>query len=92
MQDHYVTLGLASDSTLADIKKSFRQKASLYHPDKNPSKDAAQLFRAVQEAYEILSDESKREAYDDNRRRSLLDSPLETAQKLWQHYLQEVLK
>jgi len=92
MNDHYVTLSLASDASLADIKKAFRQKASLYHPDKNPSADAAALFRAVQEAYEVLSNEAARSAYDDNRRRSLLDSPQETAQKIWQHYIDEVLK
>jgi DnaJ-class molecular chaperone len=92
MNDHYVTLSLASDASLADIKKAFRQKASLYHPDKNPSTDAAALFRAVQEAYEVLSNEAARTAYDDNRRRSLLDSPQETAQKIWQHYIDEVLK
>ena len=75
MTDHYSTLGLSSAATLADVKKAFRQKASFYHPDRNAAEDAAARFRAVQEAYDVLSDADKRQAYDDNRRRSLLDRP-----------------
>ena len=70
MTDHYTALGLGSAATLADIKKAFRQKASLYHPDRNTSPDAPARFRAVQEAYDLLSDDAKRQAYDDNRRRN----------------------
>jgi curved DNA-binding protein CbpA len=84
--DHYTALGVSSAATLADIKKAFRQKASFYHPDKNPAADAAARFRAVQEAYDVLSDVDKRLVYDDNRRRSLLDDPLETARDIWQAY------
>ena len=86
MTDHYTALGLSSAAILADIKKAFRQKASYYHPDRNAASDAAARFRAVQEAYDILSDIDKRQAYDDNRRRSLLDDPLETAQGIWRTY------
>lgn len=91
MSDHYTALGLDSAATLADIKKAFRQKASLHHPDRNAAADAAQNFRAVQEAYEVLSDEAKRQAYDDNRRRNLLDSPLETAREIWQSYFKQLI-
>jgi DnaJ-class molecular chaperone len=91
MSDHYATLGLSSDATLADIKKAFRQKASLHHPDRNSAVDAAAKFRAVQEAYEVLSDDLKRQAYDDNRRRNLLDSPIETARDIWQNYFKQLL-
>ena len=91
MTDHYTALGLNSASGLADIKKAFRQKASFYHPDRNTADDAAARFRAVQEAYEVLSDPEKRQAYDDNRRRSLLDNPLETAQDIWQAYFKSVV-
>ena len=86
MTDHYTALGLASDASLADIKKAFRQKAALYHPDRNDAPDAAARFTAVQEAYEVLSDDRKREAYDDNRRRNLLDDPAATARAIWASY------
>ncbi|RFO97903.1 molecular chaperone DnaJ [Rhodoferax lacus] len=86
MNDHYTALGLGSDATLADIKKAFRQKASQFHPDRNSASDAAARFRAVQEAYDVLSDDAKRQAYDDNRRRNLLDNPAETAREIWQAY------
>ena len=91
MTDHYSTLGLSSAATLADVKKAFRQKASFYHPDRNAAEDAAARFRAVQEAYDVLSDADGRQAYDDNRRRSLLDSPIETAQEIWLDYFNRLL-
>ncbi|PQA76032.1 DnaJ domain-containing protein [Rhodoferax sp. TS-BS-61-7] len=91
MKDHYAALGLNSAATLADIKKAFRQKAALYHPDRNPAPDAAQRFREVQEAYDTLSDDSKRQAYDDNRRRGLLDSPIDTAREIWNNYFARIL-
>lgn len=91
MRDHYTALGLNSAATLADIKKAFRQKASFYHPDRNTADDAAARFRLVQEAYDVLSDADKRQAYDDNRRRSLLDNPLATAQEIWQAYFKSVV-
>ncbi len=90
MTDHYVALGLASSATLADVKKAFRQKASFYHPDKNDAHDAAERFRAVQEAYEVLSDDAKRQAFDDNRRRNLLDSPIDTAREIWLNYFSNI--
>lgn len=91
MTDHYTTLGLSSAATLADVKKAFRQKASSWHPDKNAALDAAARFRAVQEAYEVLSDATKRRAYDDNRRRNLLDSPIDTAREIWKKYFNQLL-
>ena len=91
MSDHYSTLGLKSAATLADVKKAFRQKAAFYHPDRNPADDAAARFRAVQEAYDVLSDTDKRQAYDDNRRRNLLDDPLATAQEIWQSYFKPLV-
>ena len=86
MTDHYAALGLVSSARLADIKKAFRTQASVYHPDKNPAANAAERFRAVQAAYDVLSDPDRREAYDDNRRRNLLDSPIDTAREIWQGY------
>ena len=91
MSEHYAALGLKSDATLADIKKAFRQKASQFHPDRNTAEDAPARFREVQEAYDVLSDEDKRKAYDDNRRRNLLVDPAQTAREIWHSYFQQVL-
>lgn len=91
MTDHYTTLGLDSAAMLADVKKAFRQQASSWHPDKNAAPEAPARFRAVQEAYDVLSDADKRQAYDDNRRRNLLDSPIETAREIWQTYFNPLL-
>lgn len=92
MHDHYAALGLNSAATLADIKKAFRQLAALHHPDRNPAPDAAARFRAVQQAYEVLGDADRREAYDNNRKRNLLDNPLDTAATIWGDYLDRVLQ
>ncbi len=91
MKDHYTSLGLNGAATLADVKKAFRQKASFWHPDKNASPQAPARFRAVQEAYEVLSDAGRRQAYDDNRRRNLLDSPIDSAREIWASYFDALL-
>jgi DnaJ-class molecular chaperone len=91
VSEHYAALGLKSDATLSDIKRAFRQKASQFHPDRNSDPDAPARFREVQEAYDVLSDNDKRKAYDDNRRRNLLDDPAQTAREIWQGYFQQVL-
>jgi DnaJ-class molecular chaperone len=91
VSEHYAALGLKSDATLADIKRAFRQKASQFHPDRNSAEDAPARFREVQEAYDVLSDDDKRKAYDDNRRRNLLDDPAQTARDIWHGYFQQVL-
>ena len=90
MTDHYAALGLAANATLADIKKAFRQRAALHHPDRSDAQDAAERFRAVQKAYAVLSDPQARQDYDDNRRRNLLDDPLQTAQDIWHTYFKSL--
>jgi curved DNA-binding protein CbpA len=91
MSDHYTALGLASSATLDEIKLAYRKKAAFYHPDRNDAEDAADRFRAVQDAYDVLSDTDKRQAFDDNRRRNLLDNPLETAQGIWHNYIKNIV-
>ncbi|MCY7370789.1 MAG: J domain-containing protein [Polaromonas sp.] len=91
MIDHYTALGLGSAATLAQIRQAFRQQASRWHPDKNPAPEAPARFRALQTAYEVLSDSDRRQAYDDNRRRNLLDSPLDTAREIWTQYFDSLL-
>lgn len=64
-EDLYQTLGVSRDASQADIKKAHRRLALKYHPDKNPDDDVArEKFKRVQEAYDVLSDEEKRAAYD----------------------------
>ena len=91
MKDYYRIIDLAPTATLAEIKGAYRKRASALHPDRNPSEKAHAEFQELQEAYEALSDATRRLAYDDNRRRSLIDHPLETARDIWSAYLKGVL-
>lgn len=64
-RDYYEVLGVDKSATIDEIKKAYRKKALEYHPDKNPGDKAAEeKFKEAGEAYEILSDEQKRTAYD----------------------------
>ena len=64
-RDYYEALGLARDASEDDIKKAYRKMAMKHHPDRNPdSKDAEEKFKEIKEAYEVLSDDQKRAAYD----------------------------
>lgn len=64
-RDYYESLGLDRSATDDDIKKAYRKLAMKYHPDRNPdNKDAEEKFKEIKEAYEILSDNEKRAAYD----------------------------
>jgi len=64
-RDFYEVLGLAKNASEEELKKSYRKLAMKYHPDRNPdSKDAEAKFKEAKEAYEMLSDEQKRAAYD----------------------------
>ncbi len=91
MKDYYAALGIEVDASAITVKNAYRKKASALHPDKNPSPDAAVKFREIQEAYDLLSDPIQRQAYDENRRRSLLENPLETAEGIWKTYMSKVL-
>ncbi|MGH8813163.1 MAG: molecular chaperone DnaJ [Advenella sp.] len=64
-RDYYEALGLAKNASDEDIKKAYRKLAMKYHPDRNPdSHEAEEKFKEAKEAYEILSDPQKRDAYD----------------------------
>jgi molecular chaperone DnaJ len=67
-KDYYKTLGVAKDASAADIKKAYRKLARDLHPDKNPGDTAKETrFKEVSEAYDVLSDESRRREYDEAR-------------------------
>ena len=91
MKDHYRILDLQPAATLADVKGAYRKKAFALHPDRNTTERAHLDFQAVQEAYEVLSSSAKRRAYDENRRRSLIEHPIETAREIWSAYLKSAL-
>ncbi len=63
-KDYYKILGVARDAKEDDIKRSYRKLARKYHPDVSKEENAEEHFKEVQEAYEVLKDSKKREAYN----------------------------
>jgi len=63
-RDYYKVLGVDKGASQDEIKKAYRKLVKKYHPDVNKGDGAEEKFKEVQESYEILSDESKRKAYD----------------------------
>ena len=64
-KDYYKILGVNKNATDAEIKSAFRKLALQYHPDKNPDNpQAEEMFKEINEAYQVLSDPEKRRKYD----------------------------
>ncbi|HIC38297.1 MAG TPA: molecular chaperone DnaJ, partial [Candidatus Marinimicrobia bacterium] len=65
MKDLYDIIGVSKNASNDEIKKSYRRLALKFHPDKNPgNKDAEIKFKEAAEAYSILSNQQKRQQYD----------------------------
>ena len=73
--DYYEILEITRTSDKESIKKAYRKMALKYHPDRNPNdKDAEEQFKRINEAYEVLSDDSKRQIYDKYGKEGLQNS------------------
>lgn len=81
LTDYYEILGLPVDSSLEEIKKAYRKKARLYHPDVNPSSSAKDLFISVTEAYEFLIVNHEKIKSDDQAYRKAMED--------WRKYRQD---
>src|SRR3954466_14365849 len=67
-KDYYNVIGVPSSATQDDIKKAYRKLASKHHPDKNQNDPkAAERFKEISEAYQVLGDAEKRKQYDQMR-------------------------
>src|SRR5215218_4851804 len=67
-KDYYNVIGVPSSATQEEIKKAYRKLAAKHHPDKNPTDPkAAERFKEISEAYQVLGDADKRKQYDQMR-------------------------
>lgn len=73
MNDYYAILGVPRHASEADIKRAYRKLVVLYHPDKNRDPMADDKIKAINEAYDVLSDREKRRAYDFGYYRPTMD-------------------
>lgn len=85
--DYYQILGIKKNASAADIKKAYRKLARKYHPDLNPNdQEAAEKFKQINEANEVLSDADKRKKYDQYGENWKHGEEYEKAQRAQQHY------
>jgi molecular chaperone DnaJ len=63
-RDYYEVLGVAKSASASELKNAFRSLARKYHPDRSQEDNAEEMFKEIQEAYAVLSDDEKRAQYD----------------------------
>ncbi len=93
--DYYSVLGVDRNADLESIKKSFRKKIAIYHPENNKSKDAREKFDIIIEAFNVLSDSKKRAEYDEmlaKRSESLPTVITQKQEKKYQEWQKEAKK
>ncbi len=88
-RDYYEILGVDRNASDEEIKKSYRKLAMQYHPDRNPgNSEAEEMFKEAAEAYEVLSDEEKRDIYSALRPRGFKRRRLPGIFRFRRHLLQ----
>lgn len=81
---HYQTLGVSSDSKYDAIRGAYRSLVVKHHPDKGGD---PLLFKAIQEAYDVLGDETKRRAYDAAAKKKPVESLTATATRMVDEFM-----
>ena len=93
MKDYYAVLGVSRTATPEEIKRAYQRLAAKYHPDRTgDDKDAEAKFKEAKEAYEMLSDEEKRRAYDDSHKNAIIPDPLAEARDMWSNLIHQATK
>jgi curved DNA-binding protein CbpA len=87
--NHYAVLGLSSHASATEIKTAYRKHASTTHPDRPGGN--AEKFRAVQTAYEILSDPEKKQTYDQEILNSFVENPVILATQIWERFINQTM-
>lgn len=67
-ENFYDILNISKDASPDEIKKAYREKAKQFHPDKNKAPEAAEKFKMISKAHEVLSNPAERRKYDDAKR------------------------
>uniref|UniRef100_A0A7S3JWF7 J domain-containing protein n=1 Tax=Aureoumbra lagunensis TaxID=44058 RepID=A0A7S3JWF7_9STRA len=93
VKNYYKVLGVGSKANIEDIKKAYRTKAKKLHPDRNPNDPkAADKFRRLANAYEILSDPNKRAEYDEELHGPRRQTPGEFNQQFYRQQRQQFVR
>lgn len=90
--DYYQALGVLPTATAQEVVSAYRRIAMKTHPDRDPNNEKAiKRFREATEAYEVLSDSVKREAYDRQQLNNLIEDPVAAAKAAWNGFIDETI-